>query len=105
LRFAISDLKDIGLNPQSQIANQKSEIFELAVTDTGAGIRAADLSKLFTEFTQLETTAAQAHEGTGLGLALTKRLVALHGGTITAASDGEGQGSTFTVRLPFGGSA
>jgi signal transduction histidine kinase len=76
---------------------------ELAVADTGVGIRPEDLPRLFKEFTQLETTAAQAHEGTGLGLALTKRLVELHGGTITAASDGEGQGSTFTVRLPFGG--
>jgi len=79
------------------------QFLELAVADTGAGIRAADLPKLFQEFTQLETTAAQAHEGTGLGLALTKRLVELHGGTVTAASPGEGQGSTFTVRLPVGG--
>jgi signal transduction histidine kinase len=79
------------------------QFLELAVTDTGAGIRAADLPKLFHEFTQLETTAAQAHEGTGLGLALTRRLVDLHGGTVTAASPGEGLGSTFTVRLPFGG--
>jgi signal transduction histidine kinase len=79
------------------------QFLELAVADTGAGIRAADFPKLFQEFTQLETTAAQAHEGTGLGLALTKRLVELHGGTVTAASPGEGQGSTFTVRLPFGG--
>jgi signal transduction histidine kinase len=78
-------------------------MLEIGVTDTGVGIRAADLPRLFQEFTQLETTAAQAHEGTGLGLALTKRLVALHGGTITASSPGEGQGSTFTVRLPFGG--
>jgi signal transduction histidine kinase len=94
------------LGPQSQIANQKSQIrdfVEIAVADTGVGIRSEDLPRLFTEFTQLETTAAQAHEGTGLGLALTKRLVELHGGTITAASPGEGQGSTFTLRLPFGG--
>ncbi|MEI8191542.1 MAG: ATP-binding protein, partial [candidate division NC10 bacterium] len=103
-----------------QIANQKSQIppppppsplaprpspprdfLEIAVTDTGAGIRAEDLPRLFTEFTQLATTAAQAHEGTGLGLALTKRLVELHGGTVTAASPGEGQGSTFTFRLPL----
>ena len=105
-QFAISDLKNIGPEPQSQIANQKSQIgdfLEIAVTDTGVGIRAADLPKLFQEFTQLETTAAQAHEGTGLGLALTKRLVELHRGTVTASSEGEGKGSTFTVRLPFDG--
>ncbi|HEX7549193.1 MAG TPA: ATP-binding protein, partial [Candidatus Methylomirabilis sp.] len=91
---------------EGQIANQKSQIrdfLEIAVTDTGVGIRPEDIPRLFTEFTQLETTAAQAHEGTGLGLALTKRLVELHGGTITAASDGEGQGSTFTVLLPVEG--
>jgi signal transduction histidine kinase len=99
-------LKDIGPDPQSQIANPQSQIrdfLEIAIADTGAGIRPEDLPKLFQEFTQLETTAAQAHEGTGLGLALTRRLVELHGGTVTAASPGEGQGSTFTVRLPFGG--
>jgi signal transduction histidine kinase len=105
-QFPISNLKDIGPDPQSQIANQKSQLgdfLEIAVTDTGAGIRAEDLPRLFKEFTQLETTAAQAHEGTGLGLALTKRLVELHGGTVTATSPGEGLGSTFTLRLPFGG--
>jgi len=73
------------------------------VTDTGAGIRPEDLAKLFQEFVQLETTRAQKHEGTGLGLALTRRLVELHGGRIWAASDGEGCGSTFTVVLPFEG--
>jgi PAS domain S-box-containing protein len=102
-QLPIADVKSIGPEPQSQIANRKSEMLELAVADTGAGIRPEDLPKLFREFTQLETTAAQAHEGTGLGLALTKRLVELHGGTITASSDGEGQGSTFTVRLPMDG--
>ncbi len=104
LQFPISDSPSTIPGPQSQIANQKSQIgdfLEIAVTDTGVGIRAADLPKLFQEFTQLETTATQAHEGTGLGLALTKRLVELHGGTVTASSEGEGKGSTFTVRFPF----
>ena len=78
---------------------------ELAISDTGAGIRSVDLSRLFTEFTQLETTKAQRHEGAGLGLALTKRLVELHGGRVWAASEGEGRGSTFTVRLPLVGVA
>jgi signal transduction histidine kinase len=85
-------------NPQSEI----SDFLEIAVTDTGAGIRAEDLPKLFREFTQLETTRAQKHEGTGLGLALTRHLVELHGGRIWAESEGEGKGSTFTVVLPFG---
>jgi signal transduction histidine kinase/DNA-binding response OmpR family regulator len=76
---------------------------ELAVTDTGVGIRADDIPLLFREFAQLETTRTQHQDGTGLGLALTKRLVELHGGRIWAESAGEGRGATFTVRLPFAG--
>jgi len=80
------------------------EWLEIRVTDTGIGIKPEDLPRLFRDFVQLETTKAQEHEGTGLGLALTKRLVELHGGRIWAESEGEGKGSTFTVLLPFAGS-
>ncbi|MBI4573410.1 MAG: hypothetical protein HY713_09040 [candidate division NC10 bacterium] len=79
------------------------EWLELAVADTGIGIKAEDLPRLFQEFVQLEATRAQKHNGTGLGLALTKKLVELHGGRIWAVSEGEGRGSTFTVILPFAG--
>jgi len=75
----------------------------IEVADTGLGIKAEDLPRLFQEFVQLETTRDQKHEGTGLGLALTRRLVELHGGRIWAESEGEGRGSTFTVVLPFDG--
>jgi signal transduction histidine kinase len=74
---------------------------EIAVSDTGIGIRAGDMLRLFIPFVQLEDPIRKRHEGTGLGLAITRRLVELHGGTITASSPGEGQGSTFTVRMPF----
>lgn len=74
---------------------------ELRVTDTGVGIKAQDLPRMFREFVQLETAQAHRQDGTGLGLALTKRLVELHGGRIWAASAGEGQGSTFTVLMLF----
>lgn len=84
-------------------APAEGTFLELRVTDTGAGIRAEDLPRLFQEFVQLETTKAQHHEGTGLGLALTRQLVELHGGRIWAESAGVGQGSTFTALLPFGG--
>ena len=77
---------------------------EIAVADTGIGIEPDDLPKLFQLFTQLEQTFTKSAEGTGLGLALTKRLVELHGGTIWAESAGKGRGSTFTVRLPQAGS-
>jgi signal transduction histidine kinase len=63
------------------------------------------MPKLFREFSQLETAKRLTQEGTGLGLALTKRLVELHGGRIWAISEGEGKGSVFVVRLPFGGPA
>jgi len=89
----------------SPIASESPRYLELQVADTGAGIRAEDLPRLFTEFTQLETTKDQRHEGTGLGLALTKRLVELHGGRIWAESDGEEKGSTFTLWLPIVGVA
>jgi signal transduction histidine kinase/DNA-binding response OmpR family regulator len=74
---------------------------ELSVADTGIGIRPEDIPKLFQEFMQLETAKQITQEGTGLGLALTKRLVELHGGTIRVESAGEGLGSTFTIRMPF----
>jgi signal transduction histidine kinase len=79
------------------------DLLEIAVSDTGIGIRPEDLPRLFQEFVQLETTRAQHREGTGLGLALTSRLVESHGGRIWAASEGEGRGSTFTVVLPLAG--
>lgn len=69
------------------------------VTDTGIGIRPEDQRLLFQPFTQVDTSLARRHEGTGLGLALTRRLVELHGGTISVDS-ALGQGSTFTVTLP-----
>ncbi|HEU5395195.1 MAG TPA: ATP-binding protein, partial [Candidatus Methylomirabilis sp.] len=84
-------------------APEGGDWLELRVTDTGTGINAEELPRLFQEFVQLEAAATKRHEGTGLGLALTKRLVELHGGQIRAESAGLGQGSTFTVLLPFGG--
>jgi PAS domain S-box-containing protein len=72
----------------------------ISVRDTGIGIRREDLDRLFVEFGRLDDSYVRTTEGSGLGLALTKRLVELHGGTITAASDGLGTGSTFTVVLP-----
>ena len=75
------------------------ELVEISVQDTGIGIRADDLSRLFQEFEQLEAFPTRRHGGSGLGLALCKRLVELHGGGIWASSAGEGKGSVFTVTL------
>jgi len=69
------------------------------VTDTGIGISEENQRLLFQPFTQVDSSLARRHEGTGLGLALTRRLVELHGGTI-AVHSAPGQGSTFTVTMP-----
>ena len=73
--------------------------FRVDVTDTGVGIAAADLPRLFIEFNQLEAGAAKKHQGTGLGLALTRRLVEAQGGRVAVTST-PGAGSTFSAILP-----
>ncbi len=74
---------------------------ELAVVDTGPGIAPDDQGKLFHEFTQLPAAQQAEHPGTGLGLALVRRLVELHGGRVRVESE-VGKGSRFIVRLPIG---
>jgi signal transduction histidine kinase/CheY-like chemotaxis protein len=73
---------------------------ELSVSDTGIGIAPALLPHVFERFRQGDTGTMRAHGGLGLGLAIVRHLVELHGGTVRAQSEGEGQGSTFTVLLP-----
>jgi PAS domain S-box-containing protein len=73
--------------------------FCLSVRDSGIGIRSEDMKRLFTEFDQLETGAARRFEGTGLGLALTRKIVEWQGGNISVVSQPT-VGSTFTVVLP-----
>ena len=73
---------------------------ELSVSDNGIGIPESFLPHVFDRFSQRDSSSTRAHGGLGLGLAICKQLVELHGGTIRAASPGEGQGSTFFVELP-----
>ena len=73
----------------------------LTVHDTGQGIAADVLPHVFDRFRQGDGSFTRAHGGLGLGLAIVKHIVDAHGGTITASSPGEGQGSTFVVRLPL----
>ena len=73
----------------------------LVVKDTGAGIPEADLQRIFDRFAQVDGSTTRPQEGTGIGLALTRDLVELHGGTIGVESE-PGVGTAFTVRLPLG---
>lgn len=74
---------------------------ELSVNDTGIGIESPDQKKIFSSFQQLDNSTTRKFQGTGLGLALTKRLIELLGGHIRVASDGKGCGSRFTITLPL----
>jgi CheY-like chemotaxis protein len=73
----------------------------VTVKDSGVGLSAESLEQIFEQFVQVESTLARAQGGLGIGLTLARTLVKLHGGSLRARSDGEGQGSEFTVRLPL----
>jgi PAS domain S-box-containing protein len=72
----------------------------VSVRDTGIGIPAESLGNIFNMFSQVDRSIERSTGGLGIGLALVKGLVEMHGGTVTAASEGEGRGSTFAVTLP-----
>jgi two-component system CheB/CheR fusion protein len=91
-------------NPHGRIdliveRNQDDILFR--VRDNGPGISPEMLTKIFDLFMQVEQTLNRAHGGLGIGLALVRKLVELHGGRVTAFSDGPGRGSEFVVRLPL----
>ena len=74
---------------------------ELKVADTGQGIGADFLPHVFERFRQADSDTTRLHGGLGLGLAIVRQLVELHGGTVHAASEGKGRGATFAIRLPI----
>jgi PAS domain S-box-containing protein len=73
---------------------------EIRVSDTGLGISEAFLPFVFDRFRQADASTTRTHGGLGLGLAIVRHLVELHGGTVEASSEGDGRGATFVVRLP-----
>ena len=75
---------------------------EMSIQDTGIGISANMLPRIFDMFAQADRSLKRAQGGLGIGLTLVKRLVELHGGTVEAGSEGAGKGSTFTIRIPTG---
>ena len=86
-------------------ARCEREAVVLRVVDSGIGISAAELAHVFTMFNQAAAARAVDSGGLGIGLALAKQLAELHGGSLTAASEGPGKGSAFTLRLPLGAGA
>jgi signal transduction histidine kinase/CheY-like chemotaxis protein len=85
---------------QAQLRRVDSHV-ELLVDDTGVGIAADVLPHVFERFRQADSSSTRTHGGLGIGLALVRHLVELHGGTVHAHSGGEGTGATFVVRLPI----
>lgn len=76
------------------------ELF-VCITDTGIGLKKEDLERIFGEFEQVDSSRGRKQTGTGLGLALSRRMIELHGGKMWAESEGEGKGSCFTFSIPI----
>jgi PAS domain S-box-containing protein len=88
-------------NQNSQVQNLNAGYAQIRVSDTGKGIPVNFLPYVFERFRQADSSITRSYGGLGLGLAIVRHLVELHGGTVYAYSDGEGQGATFTVQLPL----
>jgi len=82
-----------------RVAPEDGERFRVEVEDSGIGIKPEDMGRLFIEFQQLDSSSSKRYPGTGLGLALTKRIVEAHGGSVGVSST-FGQGSTFWAVFP-----
>src|SRR5262249_3426065 len=85
----------------SVTATVSGERVTVQVLDTGVGIAPEVLPRIFELFTQVDRSLNRSQGGLGVGLALVRRLVELHGGTVSARSDGPGKGAEFTVELPI----
>ena len=81
------------------VGGERNEV-EISVEDDGIGIRKEDLEKIFEPFSQVENSLSRKYPGTGIGLALTRSLVEMHGGRIWVESEGLGNGSAFRFTLP-----
>ena len=79
---------------------QTDSNLEITISDTGQGIAPELLPYVFDRFRQSDSSSSRRHGGLGLGLAIVRQLVELHGGTVSVESPGEGEGSTFKVQLP-----
>jgi signal transduction histidine kinase len=84
----------------SVVVSHEDDTTVIRVTDEGAGLSPEDLGRLFGRFQRLSAKPTAGESSTGLGLSIVKRIIDMHGGEVTAASSGPGQGSTFTIVLP-----
>jgi len=84
-----------------EAAVQPEGVVEISVSDTGQGIEADFLPHLFEPFRQADSSSTRSHGGLGIGLAIVRHLVELHGGSVRAESEGEGRGSRFVLRFPL----
>jgi len=97
----VAQAYELFLKGETNIFNDHVKGIKISITDTGIGIRPEDLKRVFDPFEQAEKSTARRFQGTGLGLALTKKLVELHGGKIWAESQGDGKGATFSFFIPI----
>ncbi|MGH7866302.1 MAG: PAS domain-containing sensor histidine kinase, partial [Candidatus Dormibacteraceae bacterium] len=100
--LAARHVADLSLAATASPRAPGSEVLVISVKDTGIGIHPRNQERIFVEFEQVDSSYGRQQQGTGLGLALTKRLVEMHGGRIWVESEGiEGKGSLFSVALPL----
>ncbi|WP_179228353.1 hybrid sensor histidine kinase/response regulator [Leptolyngbya ohadii] len=92
---------DGAVDESCTLASAYSRHVQITITDTGQGIKSEFLPYVFDRFRQADSSITRMHGGLGLGLAIVRHLVDLHGGTVTADSAGEGKGATFMVKLPL----
>lgn len=102
VQLSVVGNQDFELNPAS---TTQTSFAQIQVSDTGQGINRDLLPYVFNRFYQADSTSTRLHNGLGLGLAITRHLVELHGGTIQASSQGDAQGARFTVNLPLSASS
>ncbi|MBE9182125.1 PAS domain S-box protein [Oculatella sp. LEGE 06141] len=98
--FSDMTVEGTSTQPSTLHAHRPRRYAQITVKDTGKGIDPGFLPHVFKYFHQADSATTRAFGGLGIGLAIAQQLVELHGGTIEAASSGEGQGATFTVNLP-----
>jgi signal transduction histidine kinase len=90
-----------GENGRDEVNGKKHrKCVKFSVSDTGIGIKPEDQDRIFSSFEQVDGSSSRRHQGTGLGLSLTQKLVELHGGRMWVESEGEGHGSTFSFMIP-----